>query len=226
MSTVIQLGNQSFTYNNTDSDHERRKLYFKGRPEAQLDPLEKAILTALGVDKAMEKSLAPYLADFFKLLPSCSSDTSLLLSKQCELPHFVLWSILFANKDRIQNRIANRPSGAPSNLNVAGIQGLLAEIRSGMPANMPGAVPGPAPAEEQLPPPSAPAAAAPALEQPQSGAVVVPLPAPNAAINRLFTLIFPEQEPAQEPAPAQGQIAAHDQAIQRLFTLIINDPDN
>ena len=47
----------------------------------------------------------------------------------------------------------------------------------------------------------------------------VPLPATNendAAINKLFTLIFPEQ----------AQTTEEDQAIERLFTLIINDPVN
>jgi len=216
MSTVVRLGNQSFTYNNTESDHNRRKLYFKGTSGATLDPLEKAILKSLGVDGTMEKSLAPYLADFFKRLPSCSSDTSLLLSKQCELPHFVLWSILFANKDSIQSRIANGPNNAPSNLNIANIQGLLSEIRSGMPSDMPGAVPSAPPAQQQ-----ASASALPQQQQAQQQppGTNVPLPATNendAAINKLFTLIFPEQ----------AQTTEEDQAIERLFTLIINDPVN
>ena len=214
MSTVVRLGNQSFTYNNTESDHNRRKLYFKGASGATLDPLEKAILKSLGVDGTMEKSLAPYLADFFKLLPSCSSDTSLLLSKQCELPHFVLWSILFANKDSIQSRIANGANNAPSNLNVANIQGLLSEIRSGMPSDMPGAVPSAPPAQQQ-----GQQQGQQQQQQQQQPSTNTPLPATNendAAINKLFTLIFPEQ----------AQTTEEDQAIERLFTLIINDPVN
>lgn len=213
MSTVVHLGNQSFTYNNTEDDHARRKLYFKGQPGGSLDALEKAILTALGIDSETEKALAPYLADFFKLLPACSSDTSLLLSKQCELPHFVLWSILFANKEATVNRLAAQPGGTPSNLNVAGIQGLLSEIRSGLPSGVPGAIPS-APSASPAPAPELPGPAPPTAVPEQSQRNTDP------AIERLFTLIFPEVD-AEEPLNTTHE----DPAIRRLFTLILNGGD-
>jgi hypothetical protein len=206
MSTVVHLGNASFTYNNTDDDHLRRKLYFKGQPGNSLDALEKAILTALGIDAETEKALAPYLADFFKLLPSCSSDTSLLLSKQCELPHFVLWSILFANKEATVNRLAAQPGGTPNNLNIAGIQGLVSEIRSSLPSDVPGAVP------------SAPATPGPDAEG--TAPAQEAKPSSDPAIERLFTLIFPEV------VAAEALNTTHeDPAIRRLFTLILNGGD-
>lgn len=127
MSTTVQLGNQAFHYNNTNADHDRRVQYFKHQSGAVLDPSEQEILTALGIDKATEDSLAPYLAEFFRLLPQCSSPASLLLNKRCELPYYVLWSVMFANNQVTQQRLAKQ-GPVPSDINIVRASSIIQEL--------------------------------------------------------------------------------------------------
>jgi hypothetical protein len=135
MSTTVQLGNQTFHYNNTKADHERRTLYFKHQSGATLDAGEQEILDALGVDKSTEEALAPHLADFFRLLPDCSTPTSLTLSKRCELPYYVLWSIMFANKQTVEKRLETQGPRAPSQLNIAAAASIIDELKPTVPKN-------------------------------------------------------------------------------------------
>ena len=45
------------------------------------------------------------MARFFDKLPDCQSDTSLVLAKDCEVVHFVLWYVMFANRQNVEERI-------------------------------------------------------------------------------------------------------------------------
>ena len=105
---VIMLDGNSYIIDLTPADRIRRTLYFRNgsRP---LTPDERRLLDDLGIDPIMEQTLRTELPDFFNQLPACQSNTNLVLSKNCEIPHFVLWSILFHATTQTQRRIlANR----------------------------------------------------------------------------------------------------------------------
>ncbi len=70
---------------------------------------EKEILKALGFDIDLLKQLGAYLPDFFDSLPSCSTDTAMLLKKDCETAYFVLWSVMFAAQNVLNERIKAQP---------------------------------------------------------------------------------------------------------------------
>ena len=95
MTALIQLGKQSFSIGTTLKDKVRRESYFKGLGDDALTKEEEGILTVLGIDTDIEDKLRSYLAEFFDELPNCQTDTSLLLNKKCEVPHYVIWSTLF-----------------------------------------------------------------------------------------------------------------------------------
>jgi hypothetical protein len=62
-------------------------------------------LNAVGINKEIEQRLKAYLPSFFDALPDCQTDTSLYLSKTCEIPYFVVWSTKFAERQQTQERI-------------------------------------------------------------------------------------------------------------------------
>ncbi len=103
MASKVQISNQTFTIGFTTQDDTRREAYFRDG-STQLTDQEKAVLAALGIDAILEKSLKPHLAEFFRKLATCSSDTNLILQKECEVPYFVVWSALFANRKETQRR--------------------------------------------------------------------------------------------------------------------------
>ncbi|NBT46976.1 MAG: hypothetical protein EBT07_04040 [Actinobacteria bacterium] len=100
----VRLGKQSFPLSNSLDDRVRRDLYFKNGTGSLL-PEEQKILDAIGIDKRLEGTLKPYLSEFFEKLPECQTDTSLVLSKNCEIPHFVVWSALFDSHARSQEAV-------------------------------------------------------------------------------------------------------------------------
>lgn len=117
---TIRLANQAFTYGIRLNDIQRRLEYARN-PSANLLPEEEAVLRALGVDEEMESRLRPYIPDFFEALPDCQSDTSLHLHKQCEVPYYVLWSTLFAERlDTTKRKYERDASTKPmTDLNMA-----------------------------------------------------------------------------------------------------------
>ena len=107
MTAIVTLANQSYTVGTTAVDSERRRLYFQN-PEAHpelLNAEERRLLTEMGIDETMENTLKPFLAEFFDVLPKCQSDTSIVLSKDCEVPYYVLWSTKFAEHEHTLERI-------------------------------------------------------------------------------------------------------------------------
>ena len=107
MTTIVTLANKSYTVGTTAVDSERRRLYFQD-PAAYphlLNKEEKRLLTEMGIDCTMENTLKPYLAEFFDVLPKCQSDTAVVLSKDCEVPYYVLWATKFAEHANTLERI-------------------------------------------------------------------------------------------------------------------------
>jgi hypothetical protein len=112
---VITLANRPFTISTSKKDSERRHAYFQN-PKTTTETLnddERDILKALGMKEELfktsdvsqlETSLLPYMAKFFDQLPFCQSDTSLVLSKDCEVVHYVLWHVLFMDRQHVQAR--------------------------------------------------------------------------------------------------------------------------
>jgi hypothetical protein len=103
--TAVQIANQRFSIGFGEADNMRRISYFRGDIDASLTPDEIALLTALGIDDTMKMSLRPQLAEFFQSLKECRNDTSLTLSSKCEMPYYIIWSVLFANRRETQRRI-------------------------------------------------------------------------------------------------------------------------
>jgi hypothetical protein len=110
-SDVVVVANKSYTIKQSMSDQIRRRRYFltyNGTEPSTTTALtddEKKLLKDLGIDSKMTTSLKFYLSTFFDNLHMCSSDSSLILRKDCNIPYYVLWSIMFANKEATDARI-------------------------------------------------------------------------------------------------------------------------
>jgi hypothetical protein len=63
------------------------------------------ILKAIGVYGEVLVDMAPHMAEFFDSLPKCSSDSSLMLRKDCDTAFYVLWSTLFAAQKKAAERL-------------------------------------------------------------------------------------------------------------------------
>lgn len=104
MLETIQLANRSFHLPVSVDDSKRRTAYFD-TGNGSLVPEEQEILTGLGINKDLENILKPYLAAFFDGLVKCQSDTNLMLQKECEVVHYVLWQTLLASRFQANERI-------------------------------------------------------------------------------------------------------------------------
>jgi hypothetical protein len=104
-SATFSLANESFTLGTDPKDSVRRELYFQNPAKSKLTDDEIRVLTKLGIDNTMQQVLRPFLTKFFEELPHCTTDASLLLSKSCEVPYYVIWSTEFANHEQTVERI-------------------------------------------------------------------------------------------------------------------------
>ena len=103
---IVRLGKNSFPLSNTLEDKVRREHYFKDG-SGELRPEEQAILDAIHIDDRLRGMLRPYLAEFFEQLPRCQTDASLVLSKECQVPHHVVWSAFFDSHARAKDVLFN-----------------------------------------------------------------------------------------------------------------------
>lgn len=127
---TFTLANESFSLGTSVIDNERRKRHYMGSQSDGLTEQEQKILTSLGIDGKMEKTLKPYMAKFFEKLPVCNTDASLRLSKDCEVPYYVVWSTLFANRAETSDRFnKNRKLPSRSQLNVAHDGAIIQELK-------------------------------------------------------------------------------------------------
>lgn len=104
MTSVITIHGKPFSIGFSEADETRRASYFK-KSSGNLTPQEKSLLLSLGVDTILENSLKPYLTKFFSSLQTCTSDSSLVLSRDCETAYFVIWSALFHNRAEVERRL-------------------------------------------------------------------------------------------------------------------------
>lgn len=124
-SDIVMVANKSYIIKQSMSDRIRRRKYFMtfngASVSSSLTEDEQRLLDDLGIDSKMILSLKFYLSTFFENLHMCSSDTSLILRKDCNIPYYVLWSIMFANKKATDERIrANKEAHLVSrNIDVA-----------------------------------------------------------------------------------------------------------
>lgn len=133
-SDIVMIANKSYTIKQSMSDKARRRKYFltyngseTPSSNATLTEDETRLLDDLGIDSKMMMSLKFYLSTFFDTLYMCNSDSSLVLRKDCNIPYYVLWSIMVANKEATDTRIrANKESKYISrNIDVAMTDALL-----------------------------------------------------------------------------------------------------
>lgn len=129
---VIHLANKTFRIFVSENDKQRRIQYSKEEPGVDLTAEEREILTSLGVDPILEKALRPYLAEFFNTLPNCNTDSKLILNKECETAHYVIWSTLFNMKKDTKARLEENKEKYPggTDLNVAMIGALTDEFQA------------------------------------------------------------------------------------------------
>jgi len=102
----VRVGKKSFPLLNTLEDKVRRERYFKDG-SGELLPEEQAILDAIHVDDRLQRMLRPYLAEFFEKLPLCQTESTLVLSKECQVPHHVVWSAFFDSHARAKDVLLN-----------------------------------------------------------------------------------------------------------------------
>ncbi len=62
---------------------------------AELKPAEKQVLAMFGMEDAFVAQHAEHMAEFLNSFPSCTTDTSLMLNRQCEKAYFLMWSLLY-----------------------------------------------------------------------------------------------------------------------------------
>lgn len=130
MTAVISLYGKSFLIGFSEGDNARRVAYFKSGT-GNLTPQEKSLLLSLGIDAMLENSLKPYLAEFFSTLQTCSSDASLILSKNCETAYFVIWSAMFHNNASIARRMKEIKGEVISDIDLAQDAALISGMRRG-----------------------------------------------------------------------------------------------
>jgi hypothetical protein len=128
MTTVISLYGKPFTIGFSSNDDARRGAYFKSGT-GNLTPQEKSLLLSLGIDTILENSLKPYLAEFFSTLQTCSSDSSLVLSKDCETAYFVIWSAMFHNRAETARRLAEAKGEVISDIDLATDASLISGMK-------------------------------------------------------------------------------------------------
>ena len=104
MTAAVHLYGKSFLIGYDAVDHERRIEYFRGEGGSLTDE-ETRLLESLGIDEILTESLKPYLAQFFQDLAKCQSDPGLVLSRECELPFYILWNVLFQEESERLRRI-------------------------------------------------------------------------------------------------------------------------
>jgi hypothetical protein len=104
MTAVIELYGRPFLIGYDAVEHARRVDYFRGEG-GNLTDEETRLLEALGIDEQVMESLRPHMAQFFQDIAKCHSDPGVILSKNCELPFYILWNVLFMDETERQRRI-------------------------------------------------------------------------------------------------------------------------
>jgi hypothetical protein len=134
MSTdIVKISNKAYSISQTAVDRARRRKYFTTYTENAPNKLsneEAKLLQDLGIDSKMITTLKLYLPTFFDNLHMCSSDTSMILHKNCNIPHYVLWSIMIANKEATDERLRqNRLKETTHQIGVAMNTAVIHQLR-------------------------------------------------------------------------------------------------
>jgi hypothetical protein len=205
MTAQIRLSNRVFQIGTTEADSARRSAFFT-KKEGELTEEERKVLESLGMNigDAMMDSLRPYLANFFDALPSCQTDTELYLKQECEIPYFVIWSILFGDYQETEKRLLEqrKRTEPASNINIA--QSILAAKRLGVVPGVPAAPTVPTTVPTTVP--SAPIAI-------NEAATIPPAPTVPAAAEKAAAV----PTKAEAPVPEEDLETRYLRAIQTLM---------
>lgn len=222
MGSVVNIGGNSYYIKTGEEEDERRRAYFIEHT-GKLEEPEKDLLDDLGIDELMQDSLKHYLPEFFSKLDRCGSDTALVLRSECEVPYYVVWSALFANRTETAQRLAEAAGveDQMSTLDQAMMNATLKQLRPAeddsytklftlMLHRATAAAPATAAATATTPIPdgAAPEATTPATV---SEPVSVASPTAHDAYKQLFTLML------KTPAAAENRVSDYE----KLFTLIL-----
>ena len=66
---------------------------------------EKKIMSKLNITGENIITLKPYLADFFKSLPNCQSTAQMMTSKKCEIPNYIMSTLLLKARYDVQKEM-------------------------------------------------------------------------------------------------------------------------
>ena len=144
---TVRLGYNRYELCTGKASSARRTAYFNTpKPDADLSETQRLtseeirLLADLGIphtlftcttpNKAI--TLLPWMAAFFDQLPDCQSDTSLTLAKDCEVVHYVLWYIMFVDRETVQGLYAQSDARykPAADITVAMTQHLLDDTQS------------------------------------------------------------------------------------------------
>lgn len=89
---------------------------------------ELRLLDYLGMDMIIIQQLAPHLAEFFRSLPSCSTDTRLTQDSRCETAYFVIWATLNSAYKEAEKRMKQWKAEFMIDRDVAMTDSLLRDI--------------------------------------------------------------------------------------------------
>jgi len=82
---------------------QRRKLAFTSQdPTKCLTDGEKKLLEKINIVGETLESVKPYLAEFFESLPNCSTSVQMMTSKDCQIPNYIMWSVLLKARQSVK----------------------------------------------------------------------------------------------------------------------------
>jgi hypothetical protein len=98
--TSITIAGTSILLPTSYEDESRRTAIFAANIPIfdQLKPAEKQVLEMFGMDDAFLIQHSQHMSEFFKSLPSCTTDTSLMLNQRCEKAYYLMWSLMYRQK--------------------------------------------------------------------------------------------------------------------------------
>ena len=113
----IVLGGESFFLSFTNKAYKRRKIAFSSNnPMECLTASEKNILKKINLTNETLNTLKPYLADFFESLPNCQTTVQMMTSKKCEIPNYVMSSLLLKARYDVQKNIESQTPSTMGNI--------------------------------------------------------------------------------------------------------------
>jgi hypothetical protein len=115
----ITLAGDVYYFSYTDKAKNRRRIAFSSTdPMSCLTEEEKKLLKKINLTDETLESVKSYMADFFEALPKCHSSVQMMTSKDCEIPNYIMWSVLLKARHSVQKDMAAAGEAGLSGMNV------------------------------------------------------------------------------------------------------------